>query len=60
MSSANHRAERSNERAVEIRIDAHKESVGLLDEFVVGSDFLPRIFESCQFLEISDLFPFGR
>lgn len=40
---ASQRAERSNERAVEIRFMAHHESFGSGDEVVVGSEFFLRI-----------------
>jgi hypothetical protein len=39
MMRASQRAERSNERAIEIRLMAHHESFGPGDEVVVGSEF---------------------
>jgi hypothetical protein len=57
MKSAKERAERSNKRAMEILMDALQESVGLAEELVVGSEFLPRIFEARDLFEVGDFFP---
>jgi hypothetical protein len=44
MKSASERAKPSNERAIKILVNAHRESVGVGDEVFDRSEFLPAIF----------------
>ena len=48
---ASERDQRSNERAIETRVRAIQESVGLGDELFIGAEFLTGIAETCLFLD---------